>query len=247
MGDEELAEICGIHAGDGYLRNKNYNRELDISGSIEEKVYYEENVIPLFSRVFGIEVKGRVFPSRGTYGFVIRERQVIEKLHELGFPYGKKSQTVRIPEFIYKTKNMRIKSAFLRGLFDTDGSIYFQKKTGTAYCEFKRTHHFYPVITMITTSISLHEGTKKLLNELRIKNWTDKRIYRNSNWADAYRILVKGTQVINWMTKIGISNQVKLSRFEIWRAYGHCPSKTSYAERLSILAGKIKIDNGPVA
>lgn len=67
----ELAEVCGIHAGDGYLRNKNYNRELDISGSFEEQVYYDEHVIPLFSKVFGIDITGRAFPSRGTYGFII--------------------------------------------------------------------------------------------------------------------------------------------------------------------------------
>ena len=33
----ELAEICGIHAGDGYLRGKDHRKELDISGNIEEK------------------------------------------------------------------------------------------------------------------------------------------------------------------------------------------------------------------
>lgn len=46
----ELAEICGIHVGDGYLRNDGRRREFDISGSIEEKEYYDWHVIPLFKK-----------------------------------------------------------------------------------------------------------------------------------------------------------------------------------------------------
>ena len=49
----DIAEICGIHAGDGYLRNEGYQRELDISGNIDEKEYYDSHVVPLFERVFG--------------------------------------------------------------------------------------------------------------------------------------------------------------------------------------------------
>ena len=64
-----LAELCGIHAGDGYLRNHGRRVELDISGSLEEKVYYDDHVIPLVSKLFGIKIQGREFKSRKTYGF----------------------------------------------------------------------------------------------------------------------------------------------------------------------------------
>lgn len=33
----ELAEICGIHIGDGYMRRRGKRYELDISGGLEEK------------------------------------------------------------------------------------------------------------------------------------------------------------------------------------------------------------------
>src|SRR3989344_6533631 len=84
----ELAEICGIHAGDGYLRDDGQRRELDISGNFEEADYYNCHVKELFKRVFAVEIKTRAFLSRGTYGFVIRNREIIKLFHEIGFPYG---------------------------------------------------------------------------------------------------------------------------------------------------------------
>ena len=51
----ELAEICGIHAGDGYLRVRERNKgEVDISRALEEKEYYDNHVIPLFNKVFKV-------------------------------------------------------------------------------------------------------------------------------------------------------------------------------------------------
>jgi hypothetical protein len=58
----ELAEICGIHAGDGYLRGKDYRKELDISGNIEEKDYYDFHVKKIFKKAFNIDVQCRLFP-----------------------------------------------------------------------------------------------------------------------------------------------------------------------------------------
>ena len=63
---ENLAEICGIHAGDGYLRNDGKRIELDISGNMEEKEFYDKHVIPLFSKFFKMKIKGKYFYSRNT-------------------------------------------------------------------------------------------------------------------------------------------------------------------------------------
>ena len=78
-----LAEISGIHAGDGYLRNDGHRREWDISGSIHEKGYYDNHVIPLFNKTFNLNLKGRFFPHRNTYGFIIRDKNIIEFAHNI--------------------------------------------------------------------------------------------------------------------------------------------------------------------
>ena len=33
----DLAEICGMHAGDGYMRKRGNQYEMDISGHVEEQ------------------------------------------------------------------------------------------------------------------------------------------------------------------------------------------------------------------
>ncbi len=111
----ELAEICGIHAGDGYLRNDGKRKELDISGAIDEREYYDNHVVGLFEKVFGFPLKPRFFPQRNTYGFVLRDVKIIEFMHSIGFPYGKKTLTVEVPEFVLNSRNLDIIYSFLRG------------------------------------------------------------------------------------------------------------------------------------
>jgi len=101
-----LSELCGIHAGDGYLRNDGKRAELDISGNVEEKRYYQYYVSHLILKIFGIKQNTRYFRSRNTYGLVLRDKKVIEFFHHLGFPYGKKSTIVKIPKFIKKKNFM---------------------------------------------------------------------------------------------------------------------------------------------
>ena len=60
----ELAEICGIHAGDGYLRCRERNRgEIQICGNLEEQGYYDNHVIPLFNNFFNLNIKGKKFSN----------------------------------------------------------------------------------------------------------------------------------------------------------------------------------------
>jgi hypothetical protein len=44
-----------------------------------------------------------------------------------------------------------------------------------------------------------------------------------------------------WMRVVGIKNNVKLSRYFIWKKYGFCPSKTTFKERKDILNGKLDL------
>ncbi len=232
----ELAEACGIHAWDGYLRDDGKRRELDISGSIEEKDYYDIYVVPLFEKLFDIKIVPKIFASRGTYGFVIRDKKIIRLFHDLGFPYGSKSTVVKIPRLIMESKNSLLSSNFLRGLFDTDGCLSFQKRISGKYSKFKKTHNYYPSIKFEIVSKNLNDEITLLLQELgfRIKNYSYNPKKPNENIR--YSSVMYGKDETNkFILLIGSRNPVKLSRFLVWKKTGFCQAGLTYKERLEIL------------
>lgn len=244
----QLAEICGIHAGDGYLRLRNSSKgELDISGNIEEKGYYDNYVIPLFNDYFNLKLKGKTF-SRGTYGFVIYNKCIAQFFNEIGFPYGEKSSQVETPKLILNSNTPEISSAFLRGLFDTDGCISFRKSYGEKYKEFKRNYHHYPTIRLSTISNKLADNICFLLNQLKIKyfKWGTKP--KKLEYHYIYSVIISGrVNVHKWMNIIGSKNPVKLSRFDLWKKFGFCQTNTTLNEREDILKNKnLNIIKGPI-
>ncbi len=242
----ELAEICGIHAGDGYFRLRERNKgEVDISGHLEEKNYYDYHVIPLFNKIFNLNIKGREF-SRGTYGFVTYSKNVRDIFVELGFPSGKKSLIIKVPKLILKSKNKLFYARFLRGLFDTDGNLYFRdRRTDKKYSDFKRTHNYYPIITFTTVSQQLGNQILLLLKEIgfqRVRLCSHQP--KNQRDSKRYIIYMSGNELLlKFFKKIGSKNSVKLSRFKIWEKFGFCPPHTTLKQREDILNDKLDIYN----
>lgn len=235
--NKRIAEICGIHAGDGYLRNDGKRKELDISGNIEEKDYYENHVIPLFLKQFNIIIKCKFFKSRNTYGFVIRDASIIKFMHELGFPYGAKSNNVRMPSRILNDKHLL--KYFLRGYFDTDGGVYFSKKYGN-YNKFKKKTHNYPSISISTVSKEFFNDLKHALISLGFKPSCCITKHKNKNWNNTHRIFLYGAgQTKKWMKLIGTKNSVKYTRYAIWGRYGFCPTHLTLKQRQNILNRRI--------
>lgn len=248
MNKADLAEICGIHAGDGYLRNDGKRIELDISGSFEEQPYYDRHVIPMFRKLFKIAIKGKKFYSRRTYGFILRDQKIIKKFNEMGFPYGRKT-SLRVPEFIMNSNRIE-KGRFMRGLLDTDGCITFDRRYSMGYSEFKRKYHIYPRITLTTIYEDFSRDLQRLLWDLGIEQWLQVLVPKKSKEKKKFIIWIRGDErVERWMKLIGSKNPVKYSRYKVWKEYGFCPPKTTLKERKQILSGKLnpKMLYGPVA
>lgn len=229
----ELAEICGIHAGDGYLRNSP-GSELDISGNVQEKEYYDNHVIPLFSDYFDIDITPKFFKGRNTYGFVIRDRKIVEEMHKMGFPYGAKSLIVRVPKAIL-IADEGAKTSFLRGLFDTDGCLTFDKRYKGKYRKFKLTYHYYPRIMLGTVSKPLFEGIKTLLEELEFGFKT--YLYKGTGKCnDCHRVWIYGnTNLERWINEIGPKNNMKRLRYDIWKEHGFCPPNLTLQDMKDII------------
>lgn len=238
----ELAELCGVHAGDGYLRNNGFHVELDLSGNLDEKEYYDHHLALLFKTVFDVSVIPRPFPSRRTYGFVVRDATVVVAFQSLGFPSGAKTTTVRVLLSILNTTNAQFFSSFLRGLFDTDGTLSFRKYYGSGYTRFKTQYHTYPLISFVTVSPLFSEDILILLKRLGFK--VNCYIYTplQPSFHTTYRITLNGLDNLKrWMDFVGISNPSKLSRYLVWKKFGHCPTHLTFQERQALLNGKCEL------
>jgi len=125
----KLAEFLGWHIGDGCLSvNKRYS-EYTLTGDLtEEYDFYKNIIIPAFQDLFGSFFNKRIelkkYESNGVCGIYLFNKDFVEFLHKsFNLPKGKKID-IKIPKLI---KTDRQKISFLRGLFDTDGSIYYCK------------------------------------------------------------------------------------------------------------------------
>ncbi|MFH1064641.1 MAG: LAGLIDADG family homing endonuclease [Candidatus Woesearchaeota archaeon] len=235
----ELAEIAGIHAGDGYLRYRGKRKEVDISGGIDEKEYYDQHVIPLFNRAFGLSIRGRYFRSRNTYGFRTSDLQPINMLSKLGFPSGKKTTIVKVPREVLDSSDSRVIASFLRGYFDTDGCLTFDKKINNV-SDFQRRRHYYPRLMFSTCSMNLNLGFQRLIHELGFVCRVYRYKPRKETESLKYKLQLTGKEVLyDWMRLIGSRNPSKMSRYLIWQRFGFCPPDTSYEERVAILRGEL--------
>ena len=118
---ENIAELCGAITGDGWIQSN--EKSFFLAGNpTEDKEYYDLHMIPLINKVLSLEIKTKNFPYWKVYGTSIHKKEIIKRLLKFGLVGGKKVDVAKIPKWIMKS-NKKIKKAFIRGLFDTDGSI----------------------------------------------------------------------------------------------------------------------------
>jgi hypothetical protein len=235
----DLAEICGIHAGDGYMRKRNKFYELEISGGFDEKEYYDFHVVPLFEKVFNIKLNAQYFKTKKTYGFRICKKKVCENLHACGFPFGKKTTIVAVPKQILESRNLDIIYRFIRGVFDTDGCLSFRMRKGSRYKKIHTLRHTLPEITFDSCSKNLRDGVSKLLIQTGFHFSFSERC-SSINKNKIYRLSILGDQnVISWISNIGFKNTLKLNRFLIWKKFGFCPSGLDLNTQKKVLFKKI--------
>lgn len=124
--DIEFAEICGIHAGDGWMSST--TNEIGYGTSPKELQYFND-VLSLYKKKFN-PLKVRLL-NRNAIEFRFQSKEVQELFQSVGFSRGKKLSTLKTPDFILNEP--KYTSAFLRGLVDTDGHVYWRKSVNKYY------------------------------------------------------------------------------------------------------------------
>lgn len=184
-----LAEEIGAHLGDGCLSyNRNY---FSIKSDKKEEGYFTGFLFKVYKELFNLDL--RLMHTPNVCGFEICSKALAEfKNKVIGLPYGEKVERIKVPEAVLNTKNKEIYRVFLRGLFDTDGSVCLVKIN-------------YPVIGITIKSQSLISEVKDMLKKLGFMCSGDK-----------WNIHLNGTSMLNkWIKEIGSNNPKNIKRLQI--------------------------------
>ena len=202
----ELAEFIGMHIGDGTLYKTNTKSLVwEQRGDLKEKDYYNQHVFPLLNKLFGLEKKPkfRSGGKNGCYGIQTCNKKLINTLIEFGIMPGKKLK-IRVPERI-RNATGPIKKAFLRGYFDTDGCMRFERIN-------KKTIADYPKIEFSSISENLRDDVCFLLEQIDIKS--NKWGIKEKSGNPEFKTCISGkNRVYSWVNQISSNNPKHLKEF----------------------------------
>lgn len=133
----DLSELFGIILGDGHLQEYRNNRKKIVGNYFVEITLHDEEIELIrktnlmISRLTSL--KPKIYKKQGNcVKIVVQSKQLLEKFKELGLETGnKKDNQVGVPPWI--KKNGAYSKHCLRGLIDTDGSIYPDKRNNKSY------------------------------------------------------------------------------------------------------------------
>ncbi|MBD3355289.1 hypothetical protein GF361_04870 [Candidatus Woesearchaeota archaeon] len=157
----KISELIGTHRGNGTLYKTDWSLVWELRGSLKEKEYYYKNIVPLMISIFKTKFtpKFRSGGKNDCFGIQTSKKKVTSFFINYGFNPGRKTNTIKIPEFIKKS-NKKIKLAFIRGYFDTDGCLRFDKN--------KKGVHNYPKIEFTSASKQMIIDLTNLLKKTRL-------------------------------------------------------------------------------
>ena len=174
---------------------------LEIVGNEDKEKQYFDYLKNILKKEFNLDahIKTR---ERGLRLKVYSKVFVEFLINELNLPYNKqKGQNIIIPKQI--AQNPELLRYCLRGIVDTDGSLFLSKKSH---------RQDYPTIEISTTSKGLALQLKEVLsNQFRIGF----RTYKPKGFLQIYRLSVNGEEMVDkWFNEIGFSNQKNIDRYK---------------------------------
>jgi hypothetical protein len=123
----------------------------------------------------------------------LQSKHAYEILSALGIPQGVgKSHKVTIPDLILIEK-WELKKWAIRGIMDTDGTLFFSKKTYDK--------PIYPTIEIRTCSRKLADQLEEVLLNHNFK------VRKRGNNAEGFHVALYGKEMLEkWIEEIGFSN-----------------------------------------
>jgi hypothetical protein len=240
--NNKIAELLGWYFGDGCLSTKGGRNQFSITGDLSEELqFYREVIVPTFNQVFKGNIKKEImvreYPSVGVCGIYISGKDFVQHLVKTFQLKPGKKLFVNLPNF----ETIEQKKYFIRGLFDTDGSIYFGRSHfKTKILTFCNTFHYKPIIKLATISQNLIYYVYSTLKEMgfspRLYTPRRQRDYENIMYSV---VLDLKDDVNRWIDEIGFLNPKHKTKIKIWKQFNFCPPYTTIKDRIQILTGEI--------
>jgi len=201
--NKEICELIGAFIGDGYLGTYGKTKRqyvVGISGDKKLDEDYLKNYIkPLIIRNFPYIIPRLYYrQDENTLMLRVNSKILFNQFRELGFDSGKKSNVVTIPQMIIE--NEEFLKMTIRGIFDTDGCIFFDRR--------KQYNKPYPRITLQSASL-------KLIDQLECYLSRRFNLYVNRHNRDGYRNYIEiygHGQLEIFLKEIGFSNKRHLNK-----------------------------------
>ncbi|MBL7055508.1 hypothetical protein ISS07_01195 [Candidatus Woesearchaeota archaeon] len=238
-----IAEFLGWHLGDGCLSAKKGKLQFSLTGDIsEEKEFYTKEILPIMNKLFEKQLKQpfilKYYRSVGVCGIYTANKKFTSHLRKsFNLNVGKK-KNIFVPKYV---KTSLQKKNLLRGLFDTDGSIYFcksyvKRKTLSPHNIF----HYIPKMKLATISKKLISDIFNMLLDLGFSPRIQKPIQQRKNELPMHSVVMDTKKdVLKWLKEIGFRNLKHNTKVEIWEKFGFCPPKTTLKERRLILENEL--------
>jgi intein/homing endonuclease len=203
-----ISELIGIHTGDGTLYKTNSGGIVwEVRGGLDEKEYYNHIVI-LLKSIFNLEFKAkfRSGGKNGCWGIQICKKEISSFFINNGFLPRSKTKTIQIPRYI-KESNKKVKLSFIRGYFDTDGCLRFDRYNGKT--------HSYPKIEFASVSEVMIKDLSDMLKDLGFRNYT---------WISRtdYKLCVAGRKMLEkWINEVEPKNAKHLNKYYLFKRQGY--------------------------
>lgn len=180
--DEQLAFLIGLVLGDGSLYKHKRTEDLRITLGTDKPELIE----------FVVHIVEKVLQKKPTLYYPKQTKCVVVRLYEkelssrLGIPFGARTKyEIALPEWI--AANATFLRAYLRGLYEAEGSFSVHEKTYTYKFLFNNKNDslhnivytalvafgYHPHYSAYKTQISRREEAYKLMEFLRFRDYSD--------------------------------------------------------------------------
>lgn len=202
-----LSEEIGAHIGDGSMGIYEGRYIFSFCGNPKKDMEYVKWMADIYRKIYSVKPKIRFWS--GVMGFQIFSKDIVKFKKSLGLPLGRKKE-INIPKKIIEA-SLRCIASCIRGIFDTDGTVYIENKNSKPY----------PRIQLKTTSKKLTKTIHNLLNKKFKIGATLHWRKEKDNWRTCYIVECRGKDNLEkWMKFIGFRNLRNLNKVSKYYTMG---------------------------